>query len=148
MSVSSESQGIAQDGLSGVLKRGVGYSVIGVAVSQVVVIVQTIVLGRLLGPVEVGVFTAGTVLMGFLLVFSQGTLAQALIKREGDIEDAANTVLAANAATGLLFGIGVLASAPLIGHLFHDPRVGHIAAATSGLVLLYLCLSVPEALMQ
>lgn len=148
MSVSSESQDITQDGLSGVLKRGVGYSVIGVAVSQIVVIVQTIVLGRLLGPVEVGVFTAGTVLMGFLLVFSQGTLAQALIKREGDIEDAANTVLAANAATGLLFGIGVLASAPLIGHLFHDPRVGHIAAATSGLVLLYLCLSVPEALMQ
>lgn len=148
MSVTSESQGAAQDGLSGVLKRGVGYSAVGVLVCQVVVIVQTIVLGRLLGPEEVGVFTAGTVLMGFLLVFSQGTLAQALIKREGDIEDAANTVLAANAATGLLFGVGVLASAPLIGHLFHNERVGQISAATAGLVLLYLCLSVPEALMQ
>lgn len=144
MAVASETQ----DGLSGVLKRGVGYSAVGVVICQVVVIVQTIVLGRLLGPGEVGVFTAGTVLMGFLLVFSQGTLAQALIKRDGDIEDAANTVLVANALTGLVFGIAVLLSSPLIGHLFHDPRVGHISAATSGLVLLYLCLSVPEALMQ
>ncbi len=138
----------SRGGLSGVLKRGAGYSVVGVAVCQIVVIAQTIVLGRLLGPQEVGVFTAGTVLMGFLLVFSQGTLAQALIKREDDIEDAANTVLLANLATGLVFGIGVLVSAPLIGHLFHNDRVGQIAAATSGLVLLYLCLSVPEAIMQ
>lgn len=148
MSVRSTNSGGPQDGLSGVLKRGVGYSTVGVAVSQVVVIVQTIVLGRLLGPGEVGVFTAGTVLMGFLLTFSQGTLAQALIKREDDIEDAANTVLIANAAAGLLFGVGVLVSSPVIGHLFHSARVGHIAAATSGLVLLYLCLGVPEALMQ
>lgn len=148
MSVTSAGTGVPQDGLSGVLKRGVGYSVVGVAVCQVVVIAQTIVLGRLLGPDEVGVFTAGTVLMGFLLTFSQGTLAQALIKREHDIEDAANTVLVVNAAAGLLFGVGVLVSSPLIGHLFHSARVGHIAAATSGLVLLYLCLGVPEALMQ
>ena len=128
--------------------RGVGYSAVGVLTYQIVVIVQTIVLGRLLGPGEVGVFTAGSVLMGFLLVFSQGTLAQALIKREGDIEDAANTVLIANVAAGLLLGIGILVSSPLIGQLFHTARVGHISAATSGLVLLYLCLSVPEAIMQ
>jgi PST family polysaccharide transporter len=139
---------MSHDGLSGVLKRGVGYSAVGVAACQLVVIVQTIVLGRLLGPDEVGVFTAGTVLMGFLLVFSQGTLAQALIKHDGDIEDAANTVLVANIATGLLLGVGVLVSSPMVGHLFHNPRVGHICAATSGLVFLYLCLGVPEALMQ
>ena len=66
-------------GLSGVVKRGVGYSAVGVAVCQLVVVVQTIVLGRLLGPAEVGVYTAGSVLTGFLLVFSQGTLAQALM---------------------------------------------------------------------
>ncbi len=139
---------IAGDGLSGVLKRGVGYSAIGVVVCQIVVVVQTIVLGRILGPEEVGVFTAGSVLMGFLLTFSQGTLAQALIKREDDIEDAANTVLFVTIVTGVVLAVGVLVTAPLIGNLFHSARAGHIAAATSGLVLLYLCVSVPEALMQ
>lgn len=136
------------NGLGGVLKRGVGYAAIGAVVCQIVVIVQTVALGRLLGPAEVGIFTAGTVLMSFLLVFTQGTLAQALIQREDDIEDAANTVLVVTFVTGLLLGIGVLAVSPLIGHLFHDARAGHVAAATSGLTLLYLCGTVPDALMQ
>ncbi len=135
-------------GLSGVVKRGVGYSAVGVAVCQLVVVVQTIVLGRLLGPAEVGVYTAGSVLTGFLLVFSQGTLAQALMHRGEDIEDAANTVLVVTFGTGLLLGVGVLIASPLIGELFHSARAGQISAATSGLMLLYLCLSVPEALMQ
>jgi O-antigen/teichoic acid export membrane protein len=146
--MTSAELGPSSGGLSGVLKQGVGYSAAGALISQVVVIVQTIVLGRLLGPEEVGVFTAGSVLMGFLLVFTQGTLAQALIQREDDIEDAANTVLVVTCTTGLLLGLGVLAASPLIGHLFHDDRVGQISAASSGLMLLYLCGSVPEALMQ
>jgi len=135
-------------GLSGTLKRGVGYSAIGIVVCQVAVIVQTIALGRILGPGEVGVFAAGSVLSGFLLAFTQSTLAQALVQRDDDIEDAANTVLIVTFGTGVLLGLGVLIASPLIGHLFHDPRVGHISAATSGLVVLYMCVSVPEVMMQ
>jgi O-antigen/teichoic acid export membrane protein len=146
--MTSAELGASPGGLSGVLKRGVGYSAIGVVICQIAVIVQTIALGRILGPEEVGVFTAGTVLSGFLLAFTQSTLAQALIQREHDIEDAANTVLVVTFVTGLLLGIGVLVASPLIGHLFHSARAGQISAATSGLMLLYLCVSVPEALMQ
>lgn len=135
-------------GLSDVLKRGVVLSAIGVVACQVVIVAQTIVLGRLLGPVEVGIFTAGTVMIGFLVVFAHSTLSQALIQREHDIEDAANTVLVVTLATGLLLGIGVLVASPLIGDLFHNSRVGLIAAATSGLMLLHSCSSVPDALMQ
>jgi O-antigen/teichoic acid export membrane protein len=135
-------------GLSGVLKRGAAFSAIGVAVCQVIIVVQTIVLGRLLGPEEVGIFTAGSVLLGTLLMVTHGTLAQALIQREGDIEDAANTVLVATVATGLLLGVGVFAASPLIGDLFRSERVGQIVAATAGLMFLYLCVSVPQALMQ
>jgi O-antigen/teichoic acid export membrane protein len=135
-------------GLSDVLKRGVALSAIGVVVCQIVIVAQTIALGRLLGPVEVGIFTAGSVMIGFLVVFAHSTLSQALIQREHDIEDAANTVLAVTFATGLLLGIGVLVASPLIGDLFHNSRVGLIAAATSGLMLLHSCSSVPDALMQ
>jgi O-antigen/teichoic acid export membrane protein len=135
-------------GLSGVLKRGVGYSAIGVVVGQLVVVVQTIVLGRVLGPDEVGIFTAGSLLLGSLLVVTHGPLAQALVQREDDVEDAANTVLFVTFATGLLLGIGIFVASPLIGNLFHSDRVGQISAATSGLMVLYLCVHVPQALMQ
>jgi O-antigen/teichoic acid export membrane protein len=135
-------------GLSGVLKRGVGYAAIGAVVCQIVVVAQTIALGRLLGPEAVGVYTAGAVLLGFLLTFAQGALAQALVHREGDIENAANTVLVVTCATGLLLGIGILIASPLIGSLFHSDEAGEIAAVTSGLMLLYMCATVPDALMQ
>ena len=39
-------------------------------------------------------------------------------------------------------------ASPLIGDLFHDSRVALVAAATSGLLVLHACSSVPDALMQ
>jgi O-antigen/teichoic acid export membrane protein len=134
--------------LSNVLKRGAGMAVIAVVIGQIVTVAQTLVLGRLLGPHEVGVFTAGSVMMAFVAVVAQSTLSQALIQREHDIEDAANTVLIVTFVTGLLLALAVLVASPLIGALFHDSRVGLIAAANSGIMVLHSCPSVPDALMQ
>jgi PST family polysaccharide transporter len=138
----------ADGGLAGLLKRGAAMAAIGVVICQVVIVVQTIVLGRLLGPEEVGVFVAGMVAMSFLMEFAQSSLSQALVHRERDIEDAANTVLVVTFVTGLLLGIAVLAASPLIGDLFHNSRVGLVAAAASGLLLLHSWSSVPSGLMQ
>jgi len=114
-------------GLGSVLKRGAAISAISLVVCQGVTVIQTIVLGRLLGPTEVGLFAAGSVVIGVVLV-SHSALSQALIQRERDLENAANTVLVVTFATGLLLGLGVLAASPLIGDLFHDSRVALIAA--------------------
>jgi O-antigen/teichoic acid export membrane protein len=130
------------------LKRGAGMAAVGLAISQIAVVVQTLVLGRLLGPHEVGVFTAGSVLTGVMFIFAQGTLFQALVQRERDIEDAANTVLIVTCMTGLLLAVAALIASPLIGALFHDSRVGLIAAASSGITLLHSLVNVPDALIQ
>ena len=135
-------------GLAGVLKRGAAMAAVGVVISQTVTIVQTIALGRLLGPEEIGVFTAGSVLVGFFVVFAHGALSQALIHRETDIEDAANTALVVTFVAGLLLGLLLLAASPLVGAIFHSPRAGLIAAATSGLMVLHTLTGVPDALMQ
>src|SRR5271166_1761356 len=68
-----------------------------------------------------------------LVIAQIDTLTQALIQRERDIEDAANTVLIVTFATGLLLAVAVLVASPLIGVLFHDSRVGLVAAACSGI---------------
>jgi len=134
--------------LTNVLKRGAGMAAIGLVIVQIVTVAQTLVLGRLLGPHEVGIFAAGSVMTGVIAVFAQNTLSHALIQREHDIEDAANTVLIVTFVTGLLLVLAVLVASPLIGALFHDSRVGLIAAASSGIMLLHSCPSVPDALMQ
>jgi O-antigen/teichoic acid export membrane protein len=130
------------------LKRGAGMAAIGFVIVLIVTVGQTVVLGRLLGPHEVGIFTAGSIMMAFTGLLFQGTLYQALIQRERDVEDAANTVLIVTFVTGLLLALAVLVASPLIGALFHDSRVGLIAAANSGIMLLHSIQAVPEALMQ
>jgi O-antigen/teichoic acid export membrane protein len=138
----------ATAGLGAVLKRGAAMGAIGLVIAQSATVIQTIALGRMLGPVEVGVFTAGTVLLGFLVEVTQGALAGALIHRKTDLEDAANTALVVTFGTGLLLGLAALAAAPVIAALFHSPRIGLIAAASSGLIVLHSCATVPDALMQ
>ena len=134
--------------LGGLVKRGAAMAASGVVTVQVVSIAQTLVLGRLLGPEQVGIYAAGAVLVSFVVVMAQGTLSQALIQREDDIEDAATTVFVATSGTGLLLALATLAVSPLIGRLFHSEQAGLIAAATSGVMLLHSLSSVPDALMQ
>src|SRR6478735_11582849 len=95
-------------GFGGVVKRGVAIASSGFLIVQAVSIIQTLVLGRMLGPAEIGVYTAGSVLMGFVTIASEGTMAQALIQREHDMEDAANTALVATVVTGLLLSLATL----------------------------------------
>lgn len=139
--------GAAGGGLAALLKRGAAMSATGLVISQLVMIGGTIVLGRLLGPTEVGIFAAAMVVTEFLVVFAQTTLIQALVQREHDIEEAANTVLVASFVIGLMVTVVVVVVSPLIGDLFQDSRIALIAAATSGTLLVRSWSCVPLGLM-
>ncbi|MFT4124616.1 MAG: oligosaccharide flippase family protein [Gordonia sp. (in: high G+C Gram-positive bacteria)] len=140
--------GTGTPGLAGTLKKAATAAVVGLVVVQGVGIIQTLVLGRLLGPTEVGLFAAGTVLLGFISVVSQGALSQALIQRKTEIEVAANTVLVVTFGIGVLLACGLAALSPVLGIVFHSSEVTYIALASAGMVLLHACTSVPDALMQ
>ncbi|WP_241031527.1 MULTISPECIES: oligosaccharide flippase family protein [Rhodococcus] len=134
--------------LSGKLRRGAAMAAAGLLIVQGVTFVQTLVLARLLSPEIVGVFAAGTVMTTFLVVVTHGTLAQALVQREHDVENAATTVFWVTLGTGILMSLVMLAASPLIGRIFNSPAVGTVAAAMSGSMLLIAITSVPDALMQ
>jgi PST family polysaccharide transporter len=72
----------------------------------------------------------------------------ALIHRRDRVEEAANTAVLSTALGGILFSLVALAASPLIGILFDSDRIGALAAAMSGLLLLRSLQVVPEALMQ
>jgi O-antigen/teichoic acid export membrane protein len=147
MRAEAQSDSTAEHGLSGVLKRGAAMSAVALVLGQMITVLQTLILGRLLGPGEVGVFAAGTVAVGVVLV-AQGALAQALVQREDDFEGAANTALWATIATGLALSLVMFFISPFIGVLFNSPRVGLIAAATAGVLFLHSCSNVPAAVIQ
>ncbi|GEL25460.1 hypothetical protein PSU4_44140 [Pseudonocardia sulfidoxydans NBRC 16205] len=134
--------------LGSTLKRGAMLSALALGLVQVVSFVQTLILARILDPEQIGLYAAGTVLMGFLLGFSEGGLRGALIQREGDVEDAADTVFWVTFVSGLGLALLSLATAPIVGMVFKSEVAGTIAAVSSGAVVLHALTNVPDGLMQ
>ncbi len=134
--------------LGRMLRRGAAISGFTLVLVQVTSLITTLALARLLSPEEVGLYATGTVLTGFLIMFSEGGLRGALVQREKDVEDAADTVFWATAASGLVMSLAALAASPLVSLIFRDPRAGEIAAITSGMLLMHALTNVPDGLLQ
>jgi O-antigen/teichoic acid export membrane protein len=134
--------------LRGMIAKVAAASAAAQVVGEVVSLLQTIVLARLLGPTIVGIFAAGTVLTTFLGNFAEGGMRAGLVHRESKLEDAAETVFWGTIVTGLLMSLAALAAAPLIGYVFDSSTAGLVAATSSGALVLYSLMNVPEAMLQ
>lgn len=134
--------------LATTVRRGAAVSAVTLGLVQIVSLVQTLILARLLSPEEIGLFAAGTVLSGFLIGFSEGGLRGALIQREDRVTDAADTVFWVTAASGALLAVASLLVSPLVGNFFQDDTAGVIAAVSSGTLLMHALTNVPDGLMQ
>jgi O-antigen/teichoic acid export membrane protein len=130
------------------IKRVAAASAAARGVTEVVALLQTVVLARLLTPLEVGVFTAGTVLTAFLGNFAEGGMRAGLVHRERGLADAAETVFRGTLVTGMLMSLAALALAPVIGFAFGDSTAAMVAAVTSGALVLHALTNVPEAMLQ
>ena len=150
MTVDSEGRGTTAGGggLARTLRRGAVLSAGGLVVVQIVSLVQTLVIARILTPAEVGVFAAGTVLSAFLMTFSEGGMRNALVQRERNVEDAADTVFWATLGAGVLWAALAVAVAPAIARVFDSPLAGLVVVATAGTIILHALTNVPDSLMQ
>jgi PST family polysaccharide transporter len=133
--------------LAGVARRGAAVSAVTLVLVQGISFGTTLVLARLLSPAEVGLFAAGTILSGFLTMFVDSGMKNALVQRRDDVEDAADTVFWATFAGGVLVGLLALAAAPLVGLLFRSDLAAEIAAVTAGLFVLQALTIAPDAIM-
>ena len=105
-------------------------------------------LARLVSPHELGEFTAGSIAIGLGLLVGESGLLAALVQRRDHVEEAAATAFVASLASGFLLALACLATAPLVGLVFHSRTIGLVAAAMAGYILFRQALIVPDALMQ
>lgn len=138
----------ASAGLAGVARRGAAVSAVTLVLVQVISLASTLAIARVLSPQEVGLYAAGTILSGFLVVFAAGGMKVAVVQRQADVEDAVDSAFYATLGTGLLVTLAALAAAPLVGRLFGNPDAGTIAAVTSGMLLMQALTNVPDGLMM
>ena len=138
----------AGGGLTSTLQRGARISAVSLIATQTISFVGTLAVARLLTPADVGTFAAATVLVLFLLVFTESGLCSALIQREHGVDDVADVVFWVTLATGTVTALVALLAAPVLGAVFSSTTVAGVAAVMSGSLLLYSLYVVPDYLMQ
>jgi PST family polysaccharide transporter len=94
-------------------------------------VVSTIVLARLLLPEDFGLVAMVVALTGFASVFvdlgTRDAIAQRVTLTEGEV----SALFWITFGTGLTFTVVTVAAAPLIGRLYEQPRLEHVAIALS-----------------
>ncbi|MEJ2862295.1 lipopolysaccharide biosynthesis protein [Actinomycetospora flava] len=131
------------------LRRGAQFAAIALIFTQLISLIQTIFVARLLTVEEIGVFTAGTLFANFAVTIADGGMRAALIQRETDVEKATETAFWASLGTGVVMAGATLAASPLMTMFFdNDEMVGLVCAATCGTLLIHSLVNVPEALLQ
>jgi O-antigen/teichoic acid export membrane protein len=114
------------DGLKQAAASGVRHT--GVASIAIVVIglINTAVLGRLLGPEAFGLFAMVMVYMGFAVMLSDMGLPEALIQRKEPTREALASLYWLNVALGvLMYGVSVV-SAPWVAAGFGAPELAEL----------------------
>jgi len=134
--------------LTGTVMRGAGFASGGYIATQILSLGIFAALARLASPADFGDLAAGTLLVNVGLLFTESGMLAALIHRKDRLDEAASTATVATFLGGLGMALAALAASPLIGALFHSSRVGQVAAASSGLLLIRSLVIVPEALLQ
>jgi len=101
------------------------------ASGKVLVLVTLAILARLLTPAEFGVVGFATLAIAYLAVLKDLGLGGALIQRQDDTEEAAQTVYSLNLILGALLTAGTILVAPLVANFFDEPLVTPILRVLS-----------------
>lgn len=124
-----------------VVTRSAGVTVLSGLLGVPVQMIGTVVLGRLLTPSDFGLVTMVTAFSMLLMNFGLNGFTEAVVQRQTVDRQLVSNLFWINAGMGLILTIGFIAAAPLLARFYKDPRLTHLAAAIS-LVILLNCISV------
>lgn len=103
--------------------RAVVWNYISFASGKALVLVTMAVLARLLTPAEFGIVGFATLAVASLGVLKELGLGAALIQRQDDIEESAQTVYVLNLVSGAILTAITFAIAPAVATFFREPLV-------------------------
>jgi len=111
--------------------RAVMWNYASFASGKALVLITLAVLARLLTPAEFGIVGFATLALAYLAVLKDLGLGGALIQRQDDTEDAAQTVYTLNLILGAFLTAATILAAPLVAAFFDEPLVTPILRVLS-----------------
>jgi O-antigen/teichoic acid export membrane protein len=134
--------------LGTVAARAVAWNYVSYAVGKALVLVSMAILARLLTPADFGMVGMATLVIAHLSVLQNLGLGPAVIQRQGDVEDAAQTVFVLNLVLGACFTAITIAAAPLVAAFFDEPLVTPLLRVLAFSFVLEAMSSMHEILLQ
>lgn len=129
-------------------KTGLKWSVIDQIVRQLITLVVSGILSRLLTPAEYGLLGMVTVAIGFLQVFKEMGLGSSIIQKQGITAEEQSTIFWLNLAVGCLLMLLLVLAAPWISSFFNEPRLTLLIRIMSFNFVVGAMAVVPDALIQ
>jgi PST family polysaccharide transporter len=115
--------------------RGVVYLGLSQAWQIICTIVSTLIVARILSPADYGVVAMAGPITGFILIFQNLGLNQALVQSKSLDEDQINALFWYNMAASVVIGIIFLLLSPVVAWFYSDGRPAEIMAASALTVL-------------
>jgi O-antigen/teichoic acid export membrane protein len=102
---------------------GIFWNFLAYGLAKGVVLLTTSILARMLGKDDFGLVAIAVIAINYLSVVKDLGLGMALIQRQGDIDQAANTVFTLNIILGIFLSGIVIPISPLVADYFNNPMV-------------------------
>jgi PST family polysaccharide transporter len=118
--------------LKGHTIRGGAVTIVAEAIKQLIWIISTAVLARLLSPSDNGLIAMVIVLTGFMELFKDLGLSAAVIQRDKIDQQQASTLFWINVAVGIVLALLTAALAPAVAWFYEEPRLVNITFVLAG----------------
>jgi PST family polysaccharide transporter len=115
--------------------RGAAITSISQGAKFVLMLVSQIVLARLLDPADFGIIAMVAPILGFVTIMADLGLVQAIVQRPVLTRGQLNSVFWVNATLSIGMAALLMASAPLLAWLYHEPRLVPVTLALASLVV-------------
>lgn len=119
-----------------VAARGAAYSGVAQGLKLLLSMTSIVVVARLLSPSDFGVIAMTSPITGFILIFQNLGLNQAVVQARTITEEQTNALFFYNLAASAAIALTFLAIAPLVGLFYEDQRPALVTAASALTVLL------------
>ena len=139
---------IDHDELDTKVMRSSAWALFGFGGTNVLSLVTTIVLARLLVPADFGLVSLTITLLAVAYLAQESGLGAALIIHKGDLRRAAASVLVFSPVVAAAMYSVIFAAAPLLSDLFHAPRLTAVLRVTALVVPLRGLAIMPRALLE
>ena len=102
---------------------GVKWTSISAAVNTFLNFVQTVVLARLLDPLDFGLMAIVLILLGFAQIFSDMGISNAIIYRQDSTKEQLSSLYWLNVSAGVVVFLFCVALSPVIARIYNEPRL-------------------------